>query len=338
MLWWTWCAFTWLGNQVRGDAGIGLVAFGLGTLGVFIVALTVPEAWTDTPGGLPGPLVLVSAYLFVRVVHLVTYSIAARGDTGLIRQIAISWPPLIATGVLLVVGAVIGGGAQTVLFAVAVLGEWLSIYLTSRSGNWRIHSPSHWTERFRLFMLIVLGESLVAVGGGAADHPISAALLGAAGLGVAFAICLWWLYFDLVAPATERRIAELDDAERVRVAIEAYVYGHFPLVAGVVVAAVGVEGALRLAHDPKPIGTFYGLCLVGGTMLYLLGHLLFDRRVLRARNVARVVTLLVLAALAPAIVALPALAALACTTLTLTVLVVFERVHFAALRREYRVS
>jgi low temperature requirement protein LtrA len=120
-----------------------------------------------------------------------------------------------------------------------------SIYLTSRSGSWRIHSASHWTERYALFVLIVLGESLVAVGVGAAEHPISVALLLAAGLGVGFAICLWWLYFDLVAPATERRVAELDGAKRVRLALEAYVYGHFPLIAGVVIAAVGVEGALQ---------------------------------------------------------------------------------------------
>ncbi|MEU2612597.1 low temperature requirement protein A [Micromonospora sp. NPDC007271] len=336
MLWWTWCGFTWLGNQVRADAGIGMAGFGLATVGVFVVAMTVPEAWSDADGGLYGPAVLVSAYLFVRVVHLVAYSIAAQGDVGLRRQIAISWLPLIVMGVLLLLGAAMGGELRTILFAVAVLGEWLSIYLTSRSGSWRIHSASHWTERYELFVLIVLGESLVAVGVGAAEHALSGPLLIAAGLGVGFAVCLWWLYFDLVAPATEQRVAELAGSKRVRVALEAYVYGHFPLIAGVVVAAVGVEGALHLAEKPEPVGAFYGLCPTGGVMLHMVGHLIFDRRVLRARNIARISTLLVLTVLSPVIVLFPALAALACVTFVLAALVVFERVHFAGLRQQYR--
>jgi hypothetical protein len=79
------------------------------------------------------------------------------------------------------------------------------------------------------------------------------------------------LYFDLVAPATEQRIAELAGTKRARVALEAYVYAHFPLIAGVVIAIVGVEGASQLADKPKPVGAFCGLCLIGGAMLYLTG-------------------------------------------------------------------
>ena len=127
----------------------------------------------------------------------------------------------------------------------------------------------------------------MAVGVGAGEHPLTIPLLLAAGLGVVLAICLWWLYFDLVAAATGRRVAELAGTERIRIAFEAYVYGHFPLVAGVLLAAVGVEGALRLAGTDESLGAFYGLCLVGGVALHLIGHLIFDRRVQRARSVAR---------------------------------------------------
>jgi low temperature requirement protein LtrA len=82
--------------------------------------------------------------------------------------------------------------------------------------------------------------------------------------------------------------------------------------------------------------SFSSACLTGGVMLYLVGHLMFDQRVLRARNIARISTLLVLTTLSPVIVAFPALAALACVTLILAALVVFEFVHFAELRRQYR--
>lgn len=336
MLWWTWCSFVWLGNQLRADVGLGAVAFGLALVGVFVIALAIPSAWDSSGEGLPGPTVLVCAYLFVRVLHLGIYTIVAQDDAGLRRQVAITRLPLLVQAVLLVIGVMVGGQVQTALFAIAMLGEWLSVYLTSRRGSWRIYSASHWTERFELFVLIVLGESLVAVGVGAAGHPLTISLLLAAGLGVLFAICLWWLYFDLVAPSTGRRVAELAGIKRIRLAFEAYVYGHFPLVAGVVLSAVGVEGALRLAGTDESLGAFYGLCLVGGMVLHLVGHLVFDRRVLRARNIARACALVALVLLTPAVIRLPALAALAVVTAVLVLLVVFERLHFSELRREYR--
>jgi Bacterial low temperature requirement A protein (LtrA) len=96
---------------------------------MFVIALTIPEAWQDAPGGLNGPLVLVGAYLLVRCVHLTVYVVAATGDPGLRRQVAITWLPTLAGGALLV--------------------EGVGVYLTSRHGNWRLRSAAHLTERHR---------------------------------------------------------------------------------------------------------------------------------------------------------------------------------------------
>jgi hypothetical protein len=49
---------------------------------MFVIALTIPEAWQDAPGGLNGPLVLVGAYLLVRCVHLTVYAVAATVTLG----------------------------------------------------------------------------------------------------------------------------------------------------------------------------------------------------------------------------------------------------------------
>jgi hypothetical protein len=84
---------------------------------VFVVALTVPEAWDDLEGGLDGPVAFVCGYLVVRAVHLTVYAFAARGDAGLRHQVAISWIPLAFSGGLLLAGALIGGWWQTALFA-----------------------------------------------------------------------------------------------------------------------------------------------------------------------------------------------------------------------------
>jgi len=135
LLWWTWSAYAWLGNQARADTGIVRAAIATAMAAMFVVALAIPEAWDDAEGGLDGPLVLVVAYLLVRCVHLTVYALAARGDAGLRRQLAISWGPTVAGAVLLMAGVLSGEQVQTVFFAGALVVDWGGIYLTSREGN-----------------------------------------------------------------------------------------------------------------------------------------------------------------------------------------------------------
>jgi low temperature requirement protein LtrA len=336
LLWWTWCAYAWLGNQARADTGVVRAAMSVAMAALFIVALTIPEAWDDAEGGLYGPLVLVGAYLIVRCVHLTVYGVAARGDPGLRRQLAISWGPTLAGAVLLIAGVLLGGQLQTVFFAGALVVDWGGIYFTSREGNWRIHSAPHWTERHGLFIILAIGESVVAIGVGAAGQPISTPLLAAGVLGVMAALCLWWLYFDVISRAAERRLREAQGQARVRMAIEAYTYGHFPIVAGIIVGAVGVEGVLAHAGDGKPLGFFYAATLYGGFALYLAGHLLFKQRMYASLSVPRLVMVVVLLLALPAAAFLPPLVGLAGLVLLLMVLIGLETRRYAALRAGVR--
>jgi low temperature requirement protein LtrA len=336
LLWWTWSGYTWLGNQARADEGLLRAGMVVAMTAMFVIALTIPEAWQDAPGGLNGPLVLVGAYLLVRCVHLTVYAVAATGDPGLRRQVAITWLPTLAGGALLVAGALLGGWTQTLLFAGALLVEGVGVYLTSRHGNWRLHSVAHLTERHGLFIILAIGESVVAIGVGAAEQPISAPLLIAAILGMAAAVCLWWLYFDVVSLAAEHRLLEAQGQARVDLAVEAYTYGHFPLVAGIVLAALGVEGVLAHAGEREPLGAFYALALVGGVTLYLAGQLLFKRRMHNALSLPRLVTIGVLVAALPGAVVLPPLVGLAGLVLILTALIVVETTRYAQTRRSLR--
>lgn len=269
LLWWTWSGYTWLGNQARADEGLLRAGMVVAMAAMFVVALTIPEAWQDAPGGLNGPLVLVGAYLLVRCVHLTLYAVAATDDPGLRQQVAITWLPTVVGAALLVAGALLGGWTQTLLFAGALLVEGVGVYLTSRHGNWRLHSVAHLTERHGLFIILAIGESVVAIGVGAAEQPISAPLLVAAILGVTAAVGLWWLYFDMVSLAAEHRLLEVRGQARVDLAVEAYTYGHFPIVAGIVLAALGIEGVLAHAGEREPLGAFYALPLFGGVAVYL---------------------------------------------------------------------
>ena len=336
LLWGTWTGYSWLGNQARADEGLLRAGMVVAMAAMFVIALTIPEAWQDAPGGLNGPLVLVGAYLLVRGVHLTLYAVAATGDPGLRHQVAIAWLPTLAAGALLVAGALAGGWTQTWLFAGALLVEWVGVYLTARHGDWRLHSVAHLTERYGLFMILALGESVVAVGVGAAAQPISAPLLVGAVLGVAVAVGLWWLYFDVVSLAAERRLLEVQGRARVDLAVEAYTYGHFPLVAGIVLAALGVEGVVAHAGDGEPLGAFSALALFGGVALYLAGHLLFERRMHHALSRPRLVAAGVLLAALPAAVVLPPLAGLAGLVLILAALIVVETTRYAQTRRSLR--
>jgi low temperature requirement protein LtrA len=336
LLWWTWSSYAWLGNQARADEGILRAGMAVAMAAMFVIALTIPEAWQDAPGGLDGPLVLVGAYLLVRCVHLTLYAVAAIGDQGLRRQVAITWPPTLAGVVLLVAGALLGGWTQTWLFAAAIVVEGAGVYLLSRHGSWRLRSVAHLTERHGLFIILAIGESLVAIGAGAAQQPISTPLLVAAVLGVATAVGLWWLYFDMVSLAAEQRLAEAQGQARVDLAVEAYTYGHFPIVAGIVLAALGLEGVLAHAGETRPLGAFYALPLFGGVALYLAGQLLFKRRMHHLLSLPRLVATGVLLAALPAAVVLPPLVGLAGLVLILAVLIVVETTRYAQLRRNLR--
>lgn len=329
LLWGTWSGYTWLGNYSRADKGPLRAGMVVAMAAMFVVALAIPEAWHDAPGGLAGPLVLVCAYLLVRAVHLTVYAVAATGDAGLRHQITITWLPLLVGAALLVTGALLGGWAQLLLFAFALLVDWAGIYLTARHGDWRLHSPAHLTERHGLFIILALGESVVAIGVGAAGQPISVSLLVAAVLGVGVAVCLWWLYFDVVSSAAERRLLQERGRARVSLAVDAYTYGHFPLVAGIVLTALGVEGALAHAGDTRPLGPWYALPLFGGAALHLGGHLLFAYRLHGVLSVPRLVTAGVLLAAVPAAVALPPMAGLAGLVAVLTALIVVETTRYA---------
>jgi low temperature requirement protein LtrA len=177
---------------------------------------------------------------------------------------------------------------------------------------------------------------VVAIGVGAAQKPISAPLLVAAILGVAAAVGLWWLYFDVASLAAEHQLLEAHGQARVRLALEAYTFAHFPIVAGIVVAALGAEGVMAHADEAEPLGTFEAPALFGGVALYLVGHLLFKRRIHSALSLPRLVAMCVLLAALPAAVLLPPLVGLAGLVLILAALVVVETTHYAQTRRSLR--
>jgi low temperature requirement protein LtrA len=183
------------------------------------------------------------------------------------------------------------------------------------------------------FLVIALGESIIAIGLGA-GFELDTGVLVAAALGIVVVSALWWLYFDVAAIFARRRLIEAKGLELHRLALHAYSYLHLPMIAGVVLFALGLKTTVD--HVGEALDTVPAVGLCGGAALYLLGHIAFlfrtTGRVFRRRTVGAVVLL----ALAPAAVVIPALAALALVSAVCSVIVAYEAIRYRAARVQVR--
>ena len=336
LLWWSWVSYSWLANQTHVDEGIVRLGMAVAMAAMFVVALVIPEAFADLDGGLDGPLVLAVAYFIVRVMHLVLYIIAAEGDAALRRQVIRTSTAMFTGSALIIVGALIGGSWQLWLWLGGLVTDIILTYVTSIGGNWRLYSAAHWAERYGLVVILALGESVVAIGVGAAQLPVSTLVIAGAVLGIGLSICLWWLYFDVVVLAAESVLAKSRGAARTLLATDAYTYMHLTLIAGIVISALGVEEVLSNVETPAPLGIFAASALFGGTSLYLAGHTLFWRRVGRQWNRWRLTAATVLLASIPVAALLPPLLALGIVVAVCASLVVLETIRHGELRAELR--
>ncbi len=336
LIWWSWVAYSWLANQTHADEGVVRIGMTVAMIAMFGVALTIPEAFADRTGGLFGPLVLAICYVIVRLVHATLYILSAGDDVKLRRQVIRTSFAWVVGGGLVVVGAVIGGEYEVWWWLAAIIVDALLTYATSAGGDWRLHSPTHWAERYGLIVILALGESIVAIGFGAGALPVSGPILVGAALGVLLSVGLWWLYFDWIARAAEHILGRLTGIVRVTLANDGYGYLHYALIAGVVISALGVKEVLGYADSVDALGWFGAAALTGGTSLYLAGHGFFWRRVSGNWNLWRFATATLLLLLMPLVALLPPLAALGLVVAVVLTLVVIETTRFAAQRAEVR--
>jgi low temperature requirement protein LtrA len=322
LLWFSWCSYAWLGNQAHADEGIVRAAMLAAMAGMFVVALAIPHAWSDDGRT---AILLASALAVVRLGHLMVYAVAALGDTALRGQISRTAVPVTIAVVLLVLGAVLGGSAQTALWALALVIDYGGMYTSG--DNWRLPSAHHFAERHGLIIIIALGESIVAIGVGVASLPLTGPVVVAALLGLTVTIALWRTYFGSVAPLAGAALHASDGTDRIRRARDGYTYLHFPMVAGIIYLAVGLKKVTQYVADTghhslsDPLSTPALWCLYGGTALYLLAHVVFGLRNSCARLRPQAVVAVLLLAAPLLIGSLPALAALAVLAAVLVVLV-----------------
>jgi low temperature requirement protein LtrA len=321
MLWWAWVAYSWLTSVVDPEEGAVRLVMFAAMAALLVAALGVPDAFGDDA------LLFACAYGVVRAMHIALYLIAARDDPGL-RQSILGLAGGTALGVgLLFVAAATDGWLQGGLWALALVLDMGEPFVFGQEG-WKL-VPHHFAERHGLIIIIALGESIVAIGVGS-EIGVDAGVVVAATLGIAIAAALWWLYFDVVAMLAERDLARLEGRELNERARDEYSYLHLPMVAGIVLVALGLKKTI--ADVGEHLDVVIATALLGGVALYLLAHVAF--RYLNAHwvNRHRLVCALLLLALIPVAVQVPALLTIGLVALALAVLIGVEAVRFAGSR------
>jgi low temperature requirement protein LtrA len=326
MLWWAWVGYSWLTSVLNPEEGVvRLVMFGA-MAAMLLVSLCVPEAFGDLG------LVFALAYGAVRVAHIGLFMLASPEDDQLRHSVlGLAFSSAIAVA-LLVAASHFDGMAQGALWALALFLDMAGPYVSNSSG-WKL-VPGHFAERHNLIIIIALGESIVAIGVGAAGA-LTLGIGTAAVLGVALAAAMWWTYFDVVAIVSARRLVEAEAGKvQNEMARDSYSYIHLLMVAGTVLVALGLKKTI--GHFDDNLDYVIAFALLGGVAVYLLGHVAFRYRHTRTINRRRLGMAIVLLLLVPVATELPALVSLAVVTALIWALIAYETRLYGDARLELR--
>jgi len=327
LLWWAWVAYSWLTNAVDAESRAARVVVFAATAGMLVVSLAVPQAFAGEG------LLFGGAYLVVRLLHIALYASVTRGEEQHAAVVSLA-PFMVAGPALVVVGGAMGGPAQVVVWLVALAVDVLGPVISFRRADGWTVSAGHFAERHGLIVIIALGESIVAIGVGATQTSLTTGVVFAALLGVVLISCLWWAYFDVVALVAERKLRERQGRERARQARDSYSYLHFPMIAGIVLLAVGIKQTI--AHVDGRLDEVAAVCLCGGFALYLLGHIGFRLRNVGTLSTRRAVVVVVLVAVVPLATRVRALSALAVVAAIAVGLIAYEAIRYAEARQRVR--
>lgn len=310
--WWMYDGYAWLTNNVGTEGTVARLLLLLGMAGFLVMALATPHV-AERDGFAFG-----LAYLAVVLVHAGLFMHAPNSSARATYRVA----PFNLTSALLVIAAGFVPERWNLVLWVAALLTLLTAILMRGDCGFQLRAD-HFAERHGAIILIALGESLAGLGVGAGDIPVRLPLVRAVVLGLALAAALWWSYFDRDDVRGEHALTRADAPERARVGLQAYWFAHLLMIAGIVVAAAGLEGVISNVVQPMPTATAWRLA--AGVAMYLAGEIVF-RRVLRLGPFrARLVAAGLAVATAPVGLVAAYVAQLTLLVVILTAMLTFER-------------
>jgi low temperature requirement protein LtrA len=233
---------------------------------------------------------------------------------------------------LIIAASAFDGVAQGAIWALALAIDYGGPAVTG-PGGWRVF-PHHFAERHGLIVIIALGESVVAIGAGGSALDLTAGTVTAATLAIVAVACLWWTYFDVVAIVAERRLSELQGEVRNALARDSYSYLHLPMIAGIVLLALGIKKTLPDIDEPLKLIPAVALC--GGVTLYMLAHVAFRLRNMGTLARRRLIVAILCLCVIPMATEADAIVALSAITSVLVALIVYEAIRFREGRARLR--
>jgi low temperature requirement protein LtrA len=331
VVWWSWNYTTWVTNELDPSSIVVrllLIALMLASL---LMAIAIPQAFGAKA------LLFAASYVAIQVGRhsFLTFVAADRGTVERERAARIlTW--FVVAGMLWIAGALADGSARTVVWLVALTLDYGAPLVTFwvpgrprlRPEVWDV-GTAHFAERFQLFIIIALGESIVVTGATAAVLDLTTARITALALAFLSTAALWWLYFNLVAAIAERRLAQAE--HRTVLARDAYTYLHVAIVAGILLSAVGDE--LVIAHPTDELPSAELTAVVCGPALYLLAHVALRLRMTHAISTRRLAGAVACLAIGGIGTFAPALAVSAMLLAVLVAVIVADQVVATRRRR-----
>src|ERR671918_1838969 len=285
VVWWAWQYTTWVTNELDPEATpVRLLLIGL-MLASLLMAIAIPEAFGDKA------LLFAGSYVAIQVGRhaFLTFAAADRGTVERERAGHIlTWFAVV--GVLWVAGALLDGPERIVLWLVALALDYgaplVTYWIPGRRhlapATWNV-GTEHFAERFGLFIILALGESIVITGATTSDLDLDAARIIAFIMAFLASAALWWLYFTSVSTIGEHYLEVSEN--RTVLARDAYTYLHAVFVAGIILSAVGDE--LVIAHPGEILPPYEVAAVAAGPAVYLLAHTLFRYRLTATLGMAK---------------------------------------------------
>jgi low temperature requirement protein LtrA len=309
LVWWSWVSSTLYANRFDHDD----VVYRLYKLGSMAAVIGLAASATEATGERFG--IFVGCQLLLRATLVLQYRRAYRHVAGA-RPIARLYLVGAGVGALLwAVSLVVPRPVGFGLWAAAVLVEALVPLLATRHSTDVPLHVEHLPERFALFVILVLGESVAGIAHGLYDAAWAPSAIPVAVLSFVLAAALWWSYFDLAGARAKRLLNEVG-GERSDRSHDVYVFGQLPLTLALATIGAGIELAVvESGAGEVPAGT--RLLLAGGVAVYLVSMTVTDSGMSRGTRrgwwwplAAAVLAVLDAVLELPAVVVVGALAAL----------------------------
>jgi low temperature requirement protein LtrA len=270
-IWWLWIYTTWVTNLLDTDReAVRMLLFAL-MFGGVLLAIALPEAFGDHG------VVFAALYCAMQLGRSVFMLFAFRrvDDASYLTFVRITvW--VVASSLFWMAGAFADLESRVLLWSFALVLEYASplarFWVPSLGPSPRESldiSGEHMAERCALFVILCLGETILTTGRNAAEHMqsnLTFAVFCSAFLTTGF---MWWIYFHHGQQKTADKAEET--SAPATVAHGLFTYGHLPIVAGIILTAVGED--FSLSHPDEQSSIKNALAILGGPALFLAGNI-----------------------------------------------------------------